>query len=149
MSISSYYIAIVVGLCLSLLIEIKFGISPGGIIVPSYIALVFDNPAVLVNIFLISILTYLFVKYVISKFMLVYGKRRFIACVMVALAFKFILGMLYPLVPFSVMAFSGIGVVTSGILSNTYFRQGLVITAGATFLTSAIVFGVMNLVYLL
>ena len=132
-----------------LLIEIKFGISPGGIIVPSYIALVFDNPSILINIFLISILTYLFVRYILSKFMLVYGKRRFIACVMVALAFKFILGILYPIVPFSVMAFSGIGVVTSGILANTYFKQGLTITAGATILTSAVVFAIMNLVYLI
>lgn len=149
MSVSSYYIAITVGLCLSLLIEIKLGISPGGIIVPSYVALVFDNPALLINIFLISLLSYTFVRFVLSRFVLVYGKRRFIACIMAAILFKFLLGTLFPLIPFSVLAFSGIGVVSSGILANTYFRQGIVITVITTLLTSAIVFGVMNIVYML
>ena len=87
-------------------------------------------------------------KYVVSKVVLIYGKRRFIACVMIALLLKFVLGLLFPLIPFSVFSFSGIGVVASGILANTFFRQGIALTSGAALLTSALVYGVMNFVYL-
>lgn len=148
MAVSSYYIAIIVGLTLSLLIEIKLGVTPGGLIVPSYIAMVLDDPAIVLNIFLVALLTYLSIRFVVSKFILVYGKRRFIACIMLALLFKFLLDLLYPTVSFSVLAFNGIGVVTSGILANTFFRQGVVLTTGTTIATSVVVFGVMNLFYL-
>ena len=139
MVVSSFYIAIIVGLCLSLLIEIKLGISPGGLIVPSYLALVFDN---------LAILTFLFVKYVLSKVVLIYGKRRFIACILIALLFKLVLGLVFPLVPFSALAFEGIGVITSGIIANTYFKQGVPITTGSAVIVSGIVFVIMNIIYL-
>lgn len=147
MEISSYYLAIIIGLVLSLLIEIKLGVSPGGLVVPSYLALVLDRPSVIINIFLVSILTYLIVRFVVSRFMLVYGKRRFVACVLIALLLKFLLSLLYPVVSFSVLAFSGVGVVASGILANCYFRQGVVVTTGATLAASVVTFLLVNLVY--
>lgn len=148
MDVSNYYMAIIIGLCLSLFIEIKLGVSPGGLIVPSYLALVLDNPALIINIFLTAILTYLILKYIVSRFLLIYGKRRFIACVMLALLIKFGLSILFPLIPFSVLAFSGIGVVASGILANTFFRQGIVLTSAASLIASSCVFLLLNVVYL-
>ena len=62
MAVSNYYMAIIIGLSLSLFIEIKLGISPGGLIVPSYLALVLDNPALIINIFVTAIITYLILK---------------------------------------------------------------------------------------
>lgn len=147
MAISSYYLAIIIGLALSLLAEIKLGISPGGLVVPSYIALVLDRPAVVLNIFLVSLITYAIIRFVVCRFMLVYGKRRFVACVMIALMLKFLLSLLYPAIPFSVLSFSGIGVVASGILANCYFRQGVVVTASATMAASALTFLLVNLIY--
>lgn len=147
MEISSYYLAIILGLTISLLFEIMIGISPGGLIVPSYIALVLDRPAVIINIFLISILTYLIIHYGLSKIVLIYGKRRFISCVMIALALKFIISLLYPVIPFSVFSFNGIGVVASGILANSYFRQGVILTAGSAIFASAVTFLLINALY--
>lgn len=147
MAISSYYLAIIIGLALSLLAEIKLGISPGGLVVPSYIALVLDRPAVVLNIFLVSLLTYAIIRFIVCRFILVYGKRRFVACVMIALMLKFLLSLLYPAIPFSVLSFSGIGVVASGILANCYFRQGVVVTASATMAASALTFLLVNLIY--
>lgn len=147
MAISSYYLAIIIGLAISLLAEIKLGISPGGLVVPSYIALVLDRPAVVLNIFLVSLITYALIRFIVCKFMLVYGKRRFVACVMIALGLKFLLSLLYPAIPFSVLSFSGIGVVASGILANCYFRQGVVVTTTATAGASVLTFLLVNLVY--
>lgn len=148
MEITNFYLAIFLGLCLSLIIEIKLGISPGGVIVPSYMALVIDDFTTVISIFLVAIATFLLVKYVISRFMLIYGKRRFIACVMSALLIKGALALLYPLIPFSVLAFNGLGVVMSGIIANCYFKQGPAITTGATLVTSFVVFATINLTYL-
>ena len=149
MSISSYYLAIIIGLVLSLIAEIELGVSPGGLVVPSYIALVLDQPGVVINIFLVSILTYTIIRFVVCRFMLVYGKRRFVACVMIALGLKFLLSLLYPVIPFSVLSFSGIGVVASGILANCYFRQGVAVTAGATLAASVITFLLVNVISML
>jgi poly-gamma-glutamate biosynthesis protein PgsC/CapC len=148
MAVSNFYLAIIVGLCLSLFIEMKLGVSPGGLVVPSYLALIFDNVAVLLNIFLVAILTFLFVKYILSRFMLLYGKRRFTACILVSLLFKLLLDLMFPLIPFSVFAFNGFGVITSGIIANTYFKQGVPITTIVTIVTSGIVFLIMNMIYL-
>ena len=41
MGISELYVAIILGLTLSLLFQEKFGINPGGLVVPGYIALSF------------------------------------------------------------------------------------------------------------
>lgn len=142
---SGYYVAIFVGLFLSLLVEIKFGVSPGGLVVPGYIALILDRPALVLNVLLCSLVAYLIVKYVLSRWILIYGKRRFAACIMVALLFKALLGLLFPVIPFSVFAFDGVGVVAGGILANTYFKQGVVLTVGACAVTSVVVFGIVLL----
>ena len=67
---------------------------------------------------------------------------------MIALLVKFLLSLLFPVIPFSVFSFSGIGVVSSGILANTYFKQGVVLTSAATLLTSACVFLLINVAYI-
>ena len=145
MEISSYYLAILIGLTLSLIVETVLGITPGVLVVPAYVALVLDRPAIVCNIFLVSILTYLFIRFVLSRFILIYGKRRFVACVMIALLLKFLLNLLYPAVPFSVLSFSGIGVVASGVLANCYFRQGVFVTSAAALICSGITFALVNL----
>ena len=55
------YVAIILGLTLSLLFQEKFGINPGGMVVPGYLALTMDNPKSLIVIFLLSVLTYIIV----------------------------------------------------------------------------------------
>lgn len=149
MAISSYYLAIIIGLCLSLFMEIKLGISPGGMVVPCYLALVFDRPAVLLNIILVALITFLIIKFIVSKYIMIYGKRRFLTCILIALGVKFGLDLLYPGVPFSVFAFSGIGVVAGGILANCYFKQGVLITTGAAVAVSGFTFLLINLILLI
>lgn len=53
MGISELYVAIILGLTLSLLFQEKFGINPGGLVVPGYIALSFKDPKGVIVIFII------------------------------------------------------------------------------------------------
>ena len=46
------YVAIILGLTLSLLFAEKFGINPGGLVVPGYLALTMKDPKSLIAIFL-------------------------------------------------------------------------------------------------
>ena len=62
------YVAIILGLTLSLLFQEKFGINPGGLVVPGYLALTMDNPKSLIVILLLSLLTYMIVEFGLNKF---------------------------------------------------------------------------------
>ena len=64
------YVAIILGLTLSLLFAEKFGINPGGLVVPGYLALTMKDPKSLIAIFLLSLLTYIIVEFGLNKFII-------------------------------------------------------------------------------
>ena len=82
------YVAIILGLTLSLLFAEKFGINPGGLVVPGYLALTMKDPKSLIAIFLLSLLTYIIVEFGLNKFVILYGRRRFLAMLMVCMVLK-------------------------------------------------------------
>ena len=150
MIITEFYIALLVGLILSLAIEELIGISCGGVIVAGYLAMVCDDWLSIGIVILISLLTYLIVEFVLPRFMLLFGKRKFVACLLIALIFKVISVFFVPALPFSTLAFRGIGVVTPGLIAHTSTKQGIHITIPsvmvATYLTFAIVQGIMLII---
>ena len=75
------YIAIGLGMVISLFLTETLGVMAGGIIVPGYIALYLHDPLTVLMTFLLSLLTYLIV-YILSKFLLIYGRRRLILCLL-------------------------------------------------------------------
>ncbi|MBQ9532204.1 MAG: poly-gamma-glutamate biosynthesis protein PgsC [Eubacterium sp.] len=150
MNITEFYIALLVGLLLSLAIEELFGISCGGVIVAGYLAMVCDDLLSIGVVILISLLTFFIVEYILPRFMLLFGKRKFVACLLFALIFKVISVFFVPTLPFATMAFRGIGVVTPGLIAHTSTKQGIRITIPAvivaTYITFAIVQGLMMLI---
>ncbi|EKU93631.1 poly-gamma-glutamate biosynthesis protein PgsC [Alloiococcus otitis] len=134
MALTDFYIALALGLTLSLLVESFFGIIAGGMIAPGYLALYIDEPLMLLQVYLISLLVYLIVNYGISKFVILYGKRYFVLNLLVALALKMLIELfLFPtLLPLDSVMFRGIGAVVPGLLANTYRRQSLPITLAAS-----------------
>ena len=74
-------ISIGLGMILSLFLTETLGVMAGGIIVPGYFALYLHNPLMIVVTFSISFITYLTVLF-LSKFMLIYGRRRLILCLL-------------------------------------------------------------------
>ena len=150
MNITEFYIALLVGLILSLAIEELIGVSCGGVIVAGYLAMVCDDWLSIGIVILISLLTYLIVEFVLPRFMLLFGKRKFVACLLMALIFKVISVFFVPALPFATLAFRGIGVVTPGLIAHTSTKQGVHITIPAvlvaTYLTFAIVQGIMLII---
>ena len=142
---SELYFSLFVGVVLSLIFAEKFGINPAGLVVPGYLALIFVQPIMLLSVLIISCLTYFIVSNGISKWVILYGRRKFAAMILTGMVIKFIFDLLYPLTPFEMVEVSGIGVVIPGIIANTIQKQGVVITLSTTMLLTCITYIILFL----
>ncbi|MUK97678.1 capsular polyglutamate amide ligase/translocase PgsC, partial [Brucella abortus] len=126
----------------------RTGILPAGLVVPGYSALVFNQPVFMLVVLFISILTYVIVTYGVSRFMILYGRRKFAATLITGICLKLLFDYCYPVMPFEIFEFRGIGVIVPGLIANTIQRQGLPLTIGTTILLSGATFAIMNIYYL-
>lgn len=152
MDITQFYLAIIIGTVLALLLEEFFGISCGGIIVPGYLSLVCDDLPTILLVFSISFITYYLVNYQISKVMILFGKRKFTITILIALILKLLIELAFssiPVVPFASVAFRGVGAITPALLANTYSRQGIRYTIPACIGVTALTFGIVQLINLI
>lgn len=144
---SDLYISLIIGVVLSLIYTEKTGILPAGLIVPGYIGLVFDQPIFVSLILLLSFLSYLIVTKLISKWVILYGRRKFAAMITVGillkLIFDFTAPVTYPFIPFEMQEFRGIGVIVPGLIANSIQKQGVLPTVGSTLLLSGATFLIM------
>jgi gamma-polyglutamate biosynthesis protein CapC len=121
------------GLAISLLYSELFGVTPGGIIVPGYLALAIPEPITVALTFGVALLTFFIVR-VLATIAVVYGRRRTVLSILIG----FLLGSLAraavgagtPLAPFDLDV---VGYVIPGLLAIWMDRQGVVAT-----LTSAV-----------
>lgn len=148
MFITDFYMALIIGVSSTLLFTEKTGITPGGLIAASYLALIFDSPITLALVFLVSFLTYWIVNFILPKFVILYGKRKFTATLIVAIVLKLIFECAYPLTPFPTFEFRGIGVIIPALLANSYSKQGIKLTVISTLLMTGFVFALMQVLYL-
>ncbi|MFD1415098.1 poly-gamma-glutamate biosynthesis protein PgsC [Oceanobacillus jeddahense] len=146
---SDLYIALVLGVILSLLFSERTGIVPAGLVVPGYLALVFDQPIFIAVIFGISLLTYVIVTYGLSRIVLLYGRRKFAAMLSVGIVLKLLLDYTYPVLPFEILEFRGIGVIVPGLIANTIQKQGAIITIGSSLLLGALTFVILSVYYII
>ncbi|MDU7036103.1 MAG: poly-gamma-glutamate biosynthesis protein PgsC [Staphylococcus simulans] len=140
---SELYFSLFVGIVLSLIFAEKFGINPAGLVVPGYLALIFDQPIMLLSVLIISCLTYFIVAHGISKVALLYGRRKFAAMMLTGMIIKFVFDLIYPLTPFEVVQISGIGIVIPGIIANTIQKQGTITTLASCMLLTCITYVVL------
>lgn len=149
MNPSDFYIMLAIGIVISLLIEEFVGVSTGGMIVPGVLASNLENLDILIYIFLLSFITYFLVDRVLSKHLILYGKRKFTFMVLIAMLFKLMGDQIYPLLPFAAVSFRGVGVVCPALLANTYTRQGIKFTVPAAIISMFIVSALMYFIYLI
>ncbi len=140
------YLSLVIGVVVSLIYAERTGVIPAGLVVPGYLALVFDQVIFVTLIFLLSFLTFLVVDRGISRVAILYGRRRFVAMLSVGIVCKLIFDALYPAMPFEVYEFRGIGVIVPGLIANAIHRQGVPHTVFSTVLLSGVTFLVVFVV---
>ena len=148
-------IAIGLGMVLSLFLTETLGITAGGLIVPGYIALHFDQPINIIITFLISILTVGIIK-LLSNMMLIYGKRRLVLCLLLGFLFGYILrqennseGMFSFIASYhTYYDIDVIGYIIPGLIASWMDRQGIVRTICTIMITASIVFLIMLLIFI-
>lgn len=102
---SDLYVALVLGVTLSLIFSEKTGVVPAGLIVPGYLALVFDQWEIMLTILIISVVTYLIVTHGLSRWVILYGRRKFAAMMVTGICLKLLLDLVYPVMPFEIFEF--------------------------------------------
>ena len=120
MTVTNFYLAIIIGTLISLLVDELFGIQCGGLIVPGYLAMVIDDIPCILLVFAISFIVYVIVNYVLPK-------------------------LLFPVFPFATVAFRGVGAITPSLLANTYSRQSILYTIPATLAATLVTYGLVTL----
>jgi len=145
------YIAIIIGVLLSLLYAEKTGIVPAGLVVPGYLALVFDQLMYIVVVAMISLLTYIIVTQLLSRITVLYGRRKFAAMLTVGVLLK--MGMDYAYgypfgIPFETMELRGIGVIVPGLIANSIQKQGVFPTFSSTFVIAFFTFAIITIYHL-
>jgi poly-gamma-glutamate biosynthesis protein PgsC/CapC len=116
--------AIGLGLVISLIFSETLGLAAGGMVVPGYVALEVHEPFRLLGTIVVSLLTLGTLK-LISRYALIFGRRRIVVAVLVG----FIYGELSrELLVFhfreSTLELQTIGYIIPGLIANWMDRQG-------------------------
>ena len=142
MSPEAYIIA---GIVIGLIFTELTGLSPGGIIVPGYIALFLNHPIELILTGVTAVLVMIAIKLFSGVFFL-FGRRRYALCLLLGILFKLLIE---HFAPEFLSAFSGSGGITNikligwlipGIMANDMYKQGIPRTILAASTVTALVF---------
>ena len=116
-------------------------ISPGGLIVPAYFALYLDDPLKLLVTVFISLLTVAALK-ILSRYTILYGRRRFAVCIMLSFLIKMILQYgnfhLLHVHELYFLNVHSIGTIIPGILAQEVDRNGAVRTLAALIIVAIV-----------
>jgi gamma-polyglutamate biosynthesis protein CapC len=131
--------AVGLGLVISLVFSETLGLAAGGMVVPGYVALLVHEPFRLLGTILASLATLGGLK-LLSRYALVYGRRR----IVIAVLLGFVFGALSR--EFLVFRFRGvpielqtIGYVIPGLIANWMERQGVLQTICIMITTAVLV----------
>lgn len=141
---------IILGIILSIFFYEITEISPGGLIVPAYIAFYLDNPQRVVITILAGILTFLIVKF-ISNHAIVYGRRKFALYIMISFIIRVVLKYfnIYIVNEYELFILGGsiIGVIIPGIIAQEIDRHGMIRTISSLLILSIFIKSIIELFY--
>jgi poly-gamma-glutamate biosynthesis protein PgsC/CapC len=124
------YETLFIGLLVAVLYVEIFGVYPGGIIVPAYLALYLDQPLRVLVTVAIAILCILLYRF-LSRYLILFGRRRFVTFIFLGAVLAQIWSFLFPeLFPES-FGLRAIGWLIPGLLANNLEKQRFLPTLGS------------------
>jgi len=132
------YQAIGIGIVASFAFYEIVGLSPGGIVVPGYIALFLNQPLRILITLAVALLTY-FLVILLSNCIIIYGRRRFLAMVIIGFLLKWLIEEIIITIPISGIELRSIGYIIPGLIANEMRRQGIFPTLYSLIIVSVIV----------
>lgn len=125
------------GLVLSLVFIGATGIYPGGIIVPSYLALFLHDPARIVGTLVAALLT-VAVYRLLGRWLILFGRRRFVLLILLGGVWALVWLRLFPALFPASLEYRVIGWVIPGLIANHVERQGAVVTMAALVIVTVV-----------
>ncbi len=132
-------VAIGLGLLVNLLFTELLGLPSGGFIVPGYLALYLHRPLRIAATFGLALITWAFMRLVMEKLLILYGRRRFALCLLTGFIISMAAEHLLVIIPWLSMEFRPIGHLIPGLLAAGMLAEGLLPTALVSLLGAAIV----------
>jgi poly-gamma-glutamate biosynthesis protein PgsC/CapC len=139
---------LLVGLLLALLWAEATGITPGGLIVPGYLALYADRPARLLATLAAALLTLLVWKFA-SRYLVLFGRRRFVLVVLAGALLAEGWSLVLPRLLASPVELRVIGWVIPGLLASNLARQKFWPTLASAAAVTALTVAAVRLIALL
>jgi poly-gamma-glutamate biosynthesis protein PgsC/CapC len=119
-----------IGLLIALAFIAVTGIYPGGIIVPAYLVLFIQDPARIAGTLIAALLTMAVYRFS-CRWLILFGRRRFVFLILVGGLWALVWRELFPAIfPLS-LEFRVIGWVIPGLIANHLERQGVLVTTAA------------------
>ena len=143
------YLAIGLGMLISLLFSETVGVMGGGIIVPGYFAMYLQDSLSVFFTFIIAYITYLII-YFLSKYLLIYGRRRVILSLLIA----FLIGLIFrkgiesSFIETSSFNVDYIGFIIPGLIASWMDKQGVSRTISVVLIQASLVHFILMLIYI-
>ena len=130
--------SIAVGLVYGFIFYEWIGLSPGGLVVPGYMALYLDRPLVVMATLGLSALAWGLV-HTLSRFVVLYGKRRFVLMILAGFVFQWLFRSLLIQTQFMAYEMDTIGFIIPGLVANEMEKQGFFLTVCVLLIVSVLV----------
>lgn len=117
----------ITGLVIGFIFYELTGISPGGVIVPAYLALFIHEPERIVMTILIALLIYLIIKF-LGSYLILYGRRKFLLAVVLGFFLKLLIETRIQPMSMMTIDLQSIGYIIPGIIANELGRQKITAT---------------------
>ncbi|MBQ3829726.1 MAG: poly-gamma-glutamate biosynthesis protein PgsC [Spirochaetales bacterium] len=131
--------AIGISIILGFLFSEFLGIATGGLVSAGYMAFFMATPARIISTLVLSMVIY-FLTILLQKFIIIYGRRRFMVVVLLSLIGTWLVEQVFS----KYLGFIGqdvrmVGFIIPGLIANDMFKQGVVKTLAAVTILSAII----------
>ncbi|OQX85872.1 poly-gamma-glutamate biosynthesis protein PgsC [candidate division KSB1 bacterium 4484_87] len=136
--------AIFLGILLGLIYYEFVGLTPGGIIVPGYLAIYVRQPLAIVATFFAAIVTLYLVR-LLSNAVVLYGRRAFVSAVLIGFFMKISLEKIMFLTGDFSSGLVIIGYIVPGLLAHEMRKQGIAETILSAVFVSAVVAVILEL----
>lgn len=135
----------VIGLIIAVLYVEITDVYPGGIIVPAYVALYLDQPLKVLATIVVAVVSILIYK-VLSRFLILFGKRRFVMLVLLGALLSQSWSLLSPHFFSERLELRAIGWLIPGLLANNLEKQKFIPTLASLFVVATITYFLVRLI---
>ena len=122
------------------------GLTAGGIIVPGYLALFIYEPQRIIVTLIIGFAVY-WVIMLLSRFTIIFGRRRFFLMILTGFVLRYIFDSLHIYLSEPGITLQAIGYIIPGLIANEFYRQGVIKTVSAIIIVVTATYLIVTFIY--